>query len=93
MLRDAARCWVHEFVQWYNTEHKHSAIGFVTPEQKHRGEDVSILAHRSVVYEAKRAEHPERWIKGKCRPWKPVVFTTLNPVSPREHERDLKKSA
>jgi putative transposase len=90
---DAARCWVHEFVQWYNTEHKHSAIGFVTPEQKHRGEDVSILAHRSVVYEAKRAEHPERWIKGKCRPWKPVVFTTLNPVSPREHERDLKKSA
>jgi transposase InsO family protein len=42
----AAREWVHRFVQWYNEEHRHSAIGYVTPGQRHRGEEVTILADR-----------------------------------------------
>ena len=39
----AARTWMDEFVTWYNTEHRHSAIRFVTPDQRHRGEDIAIL--------------------------------------------------
>jgi putative transposase len=54
-----AREWVHTFVQWYNEQHRHSAIGFVTPGQRHRGEDVEILARRQRLYEAAKAERPE----------------------------------
>ncbi len=46
----AARAWVDGFVEWYNTEHLHSAIKFVTPEQRHTGKDVLLLAHRKQVY-------------------------------------------
>ena len=42
----AAQRWVHGFVQWYNYEHRHSAIRFVTPMQRHTGEDKAILAKR-----------------------------------------------
>lgn len=90
---EAARQWADGFVQWYNQQHKHSALGFVTPQQKHAGEDEAILAKRRAVYEAKRANRPERWINGKCRNWHATEFTTLNPVSPREYEKNLKKSA
>ncbi|MCF7993478.1 MAG: hypothetical protein K9L88_01375 [Chromatiaceae bacterium] len=36
--------WVHGFVGWYNREHRDSAMPFVTPQQRHRGEDRPILA-------------------------------------------------
>jgi putative transposase len=53
--------WVHGFVGWYNREHGHSAIRFVTPEQRHRGEDHAILARRHALNQAARDRHPERW--------------------------------
>ena len=48
---DQAREWVSRFVQWYNTEHLHSAIRFVTPSSRHLGLDKAILVKRSGVYE------------------------------------------
>lgn len=52
---EAARQWVHGFVQWYNTKHRHSAIRYVTPNQRHNGEERSLLKQRQAVYEeAKR---------------------------------------
>ena len=48
---DKARDWVKEFIDWYNEEHLHSEIRFVTPGQRHRGEDVEILAKRAQVYQ------------------------------------------
>lgn len=36
---EAARQWVAGFVIWYNEEHRHGALPFVTPGQRHRGED------------------------------------------------------
>ncbi|MCP3705135.1 MAG: transposase, partial [Alteromonas sp.] len=41
-----AREWTLEFVVWYNTAHKHSALKFVTPEQRHTGADSDILSQR-----------------------------------------------
>lgn len=40
---DEARKWVQVFVTWYNTEHRHSGIQFVTPLQRHKGEDRTVL--------------------------------------------------
>ncbi|GIX22009.1 MAG: hypothetical protein KatS3mg121_0792 [Gammaproteobacteria bacterium] len=42
---------MHGFVTWYNERHRYSAIGLVTPAQRHRGEDTATLEARKVVYE------------------------------------------
>jgi len=55
-----AQQWCKDFVQWYNEEHKHSAIKFVTPSQRHRGEDVQILAKRDALYRQAKAAKPSR---------------------------------
>jgi transposase InsO family protein len=74
----AARQWVEDFVAWYNTEHLHSAISFVTPEDRHTGEDQAILVRRREIYEAARKRKPERW-SGKSRSWERVEVVKLNP--------------
>jgi hypothetical protein len=48
-------------VKWYNHEHRHSAIRFVTPAQRHEGLDENLLDNHKAVYEAARAKHPQRW--------------------------------
>jgi len=75
---EGARKWVMHFVRWYNNEHRHSAIRFVTPAQRHRCEDKAILNKRDEVYALAKAKHPERW-SGKTRNWEPINGVTLNP--------------
>jgi transposase InsO family protein len=74
----AARAWVRTFVRWYNTEHLHSALRFVTPEDRHAGRDVALLAARHLVYERARARRPDRW-SGNTRNWIPIEAVALNP--------------
>ena len=74
----AARQWVGLFVQWYNHEHRHSAINFVTPAERHSGLDTTLLEKRVTVYEAAKNRHPERW-SGPTRSWQPVLVVHLNP--------------
>ena len=74
----SARHWVQGFVSWYNHEHLHSSISFVTPDQRHRGEDEEILANRKQVYRRAKSEHPERW-SGDIRKWEQVKEVYLNP--------------
>ncbi len=73
-----ARQWVSGFVDWYNFEHRHSAIQFVTPAQRHAGLDTAILAQRQALYQAAKARHPERWSQ-QTRNWQPVQVVYLNP--------------
>jgi len=79
----AARAWVENFVRWYNTEHLHSAIKFITPEQRHNREDIKILEKRKKVYSDAKSKHPERW-QGDIRNWKPVKVVRLNPEKQEE---------
>ncbi len=65
-------------MRWYNTEHLHSAIRFVTPEERHSGKERKILENRKAVYERARKRNPERW-SGKTRDWNPVEIVRLNP--------------
>lgn len=77
-----AREWVPSFIRWYNTQHRHSGIKFVTPEQRHQALDKNLLKQREVVYEAARCQHPERW-SGKTRSWTPVAIVALSPENER----------
>ena len=75
---EAARAWVYEFVTWYNNEHRHSAIKYVTPAQRHAGLDKELLQHRKAVYEAAKAANPQRW-SGTTRNWDRTSEVWLNP--------------
>jgi transposase InsO family protein len=70
--------WVEAFVGWYNTEHRHSAIRFVTPHERHEGAEGAVLSRRRRVYERARRRHPERWT-GRTRNWTPIRVVRLNP--------------
>lgn len=74
----AARAWGQRFVRWYNFEHRHSGIRYVTPAQRHAGEDVAILAARHQTYLQARNRHPARW-SGATRDWSHLAIVTLNP--------------
>jgi putative transposase len=91
----AARGWVAGLVRWYNHEHRHSAIRFVTPAQRHANLDRDILDRRAMLYKAARERHPLRW-KGTTRNWQRIHVVHLNPdhaeqnsaiAQPRHQER------
>ena len=75
---DAARQWTVRFVQWYNHEHRHSGIRYVTPAQRHVGQDRPLLEARHAVYQDARDRNPRRWSR-QTRNWTPVAAVTLNP--------------
>jgi putative transposase len=75
---EQARTWATSFVHWYNHAHRHSGIRYVTPAQRHAGEDRQILAARHAVYLRAREQNPARW-SGATRNWNPVGPVTLNP--------------
>jgi hypothetical protein len=86
----AARQWVSTFARWYNEEHRHSAIRFVTPAQRHAGLDRALLDKRADVYEAAKQKHPERW-SGTTRNWQPIHVVHLNPDQQVAESGDQKK--
>lgn len=75
---EAARAWVAGFVAWYNHQHLHSAIRYVTPQQRHERRDVSLLRARHEVYQQARKRTPLRWTRA-TRNWSPIGAVVLNP--------------
>ena len=73
-----AQQWAASFVRWYNFEHRHSGIRYVTPAQRHTGEDQAILQARHTLYTNARAKNPTRW-SANTRNWTPTGDVTLNP--------------
>jgi transposase InsO family protein len=76
-----ARAWYANFVAWYNHEHLHSSLGYVTPHQRRTGEALEIYRIRNQTILNAKMKHPLRWRTGKvrtydalpismsCRPW------------------------
>ena len=75
---DEARTWAAEFVRWYNVDHRHSGIRYVSPAQRHAGHDQAILAARNALYLQAQQRHPARW-SGATRDWSHIDVVTLNP--------------
>lgn len=87
---EATQTWVLKFVRWYNTEHRHSALNFVTPTQRHQGADVVVLETRKTLYEQAKQANPKRW-SGGTHNWQRPEIMWLNPV--RESDALQKKAA
>jgi len=59
-----SRAFCRWFFHWYNTEHRHSGIAFMTPEDVHYVRATQILETRSATMDAAFEAHPKRF-KGK----------------------------
>ena len=76
---EEAREWVMNFVEWYNNNHRHSGINFLTPNQRHSADHgLSILAKRDKIYKAAKLKNPNRW-SGNTRDWTIENSVCLNP--------------
>jgi transposase InsO family protein len=84
---EETRAWVQGFVDWYNAEHLHSGLRFVTPATRHARHDAGLLAARHAVYQRARARTPRRWTRA-TRNWTPIGSVSLNP-----HPKDITLSA
>jgi transposase InsO family protein len=91
---EQAQSWVDGFVFWYNTQHLHSSIRYVTPDDRHCGREDHILANRKKVYKKARSRCPNRW-SNNIRNWNPVRQVWLNPEKKDETSKThyLKKAA
>jgi putative transposase len=76
---DDARQYARSFVHWYNFNHRHSGIRYVSSAQRHCGEDKKILAQRHAVYLQARERNPARWSQ-HTRNWEPIEAVALNPA-------------
>jgi putative transposase len=87
-----SREWVLKFVNWYNKEHKHSGLNYLTPNQRHNGASTEVFAKRNAVYEAAKKANPGRWTK-HTRTWELEDEVYLNPKQESERTQEEKKSS
>ncbi len=77
-----ARVFCREFFEYYNTEHRHSGIGLMTPEAVHYGHAEQIQVQRQETLLQAYAAHPERFVKKLPEPPTLPIAAWINP--PRE---------
>jgi hypothetical protein len=79
----SVRAWVETFVDWYNSEHRHSGIKYVTPNQRHYGEADEICRIRQETYEKARKKNPRRWTRA-TRDWSQPQIVRVNHPRPQK---------
>ncbi len=75
--KDKACEWVAAFVDWYNHQHRHSGIKFVTPVERHSGAAKAICQQRAEVYEKALQANPTRWSR-TTRCWRQPEEVWIN---------------
>ena len=73
------RAFGQEFFRWYNHDHRHSGLGFLTPAVVHFGQAEVVRAHRDRVLAAAFAAHPERFVNGQPHPADLPTAVWINP--------------
>ena len=74
-----ARDWMGDFINWYNATHRHSGIGYVTPQQRKNGEDVKLFEKRNQTLKEAWERLPHRFPKKGPRFWSHKKTVYLNP--------------
>jgi putative transposase len=79
-----ARSFCQGFFPWYNTAHRHDALGLLTPEAVHYGQAEAIIEQRRTVLAAAYAIHPERFVRKAPEPLTPPTAAWINPPAPAQ---------
>lgn len=78
---EKARSWYADFINWYNTNHQHSGLGYVTPRQRRSGEAFAIHARMNQTLQDAFDKNPLRWRRKKTRSYQSVsVFAFYRPL-------------
>jgi putative transposase len=70
-----ARVFMADFVRWYNHEHRHSGLAFLTPSDVHYGRAQDVLAKRNAAMQQVWLQHPRRF-----RPAGPATYALTDTV-------------
>ncbi len=81
-----ARSFCRTFFTWYNTEHRHSGIAMVTPENVHYNAHQDVLNARSSTLVKAYQQHPERFVKGVPFVQKVPTHVWINKPNHKEQE-------
>jgi putative transposase len=82
------RAFAQPFFRWYNDDHRHSGLGFLTPTVVHFGQATTVRAHRQQVLAAAFAAHPERFVKGRPQPADLPTAVWINPPAKKTTVQD-----
>jgi putative transposase len=82
------RAFGQEFFRWYNHDHRHSGLGFLTPAVVHFGQAAVVRAHRDRVLAAAYAAHPERFVNGPPHPADLPTAVWINPSVKKPTRQD-----
>jgi putative transposase len=82
------RAFGQAFFRWYNHEHRHSGLGFLTPAVVHVGQAATVRAQRQQVLAAAYATHPERFVKGRPQPADLPTAVWINPPVKKPTRQD-----
>jgi putative transposase len=85
---EEGRAFGQSFFRWYNREHRHSGLGFLTPAVVHFGEAAAVRAHRQHVLATAYAAHPERFVKGRPQPADLPQAVWINPPAKKTTAQD-----
>lgn len=77
-----ARTFCHPFFDWYNHDHHHSGIGWLTPAMLHYGQAEHVVQQRQQVLLAAYLAHPERFVQGQPSPPSVPTEVWINPPQP-----------
>ncbi|QQS41863.1 MAG: hypothetical protein IPM63_02645 [Acidobacteriota bacterium] len=83
---DEAHEFSKSFFSWYNHEHAHSGIAYLTPATVHFGEAEKVVARRQRTMDEIYERHPERFVRG--RPVDPIL-----PKEVRINRRKIEKES
>jgi putative transposase len=73
------RAFGQVFFPWYNQQHRHSGLGFLTPAVVHFGRATAVRTQRQQVLAAAYAAHPERFVNGRPHPADLPTAVWINP--------------
>lgn len=86
-----ALTWGREFFPWYNHEHHHSGLAYLTPATVHHGRVDEVLEQRDRALLRAYETHPERFVRGRPSAPRPPLAVWINPPEPEKAEEILRQ--
>ena len=77
------RVFCQQFFAWYNTEHHHSALGWLTPEVVHYRQAEEVRSARQEVLKEAYRINPDRFVRKPPQPPRLPECVWINPPEPR----------
>lgn len=86
-----AREFCQAFFRWYNTEHYHSGIAHLRPEDVHYGRAAEVIQARQTVLDTAYAAHPKRFVRKPPQAEHLDQAVWINPPTPAAESETLRK--